>query len=92
MYWGAAKREAHLKCDYSFKSLEENIDSFLDKAGDLAHILDVLMADKLFKSVHDVDKKYYADGEDALAMRLTLKETKPVTRKIVEEVNTVAAH
>jgi peptide alpha-N-acetyltransferase len=39
-----------------------------------------------------VDKKYYADGEDALAMRLTLKETKPVTRKIVEEVNTVAAH
>lgn len=43
-------------------------------------------------SVHDVDKKYYADGEDALAMRLTLKETKPVTRKIVEEVNTVAAH
>ncbi|EIE88582.1 hypothetical protein RO3G_13293 [Rhizopus delemar RA 99-880] len=38
MYWGAAKREARLKCDYTFKSLEENIDSFLDKAGDLAHI------------------------------------------------------
>ncbi|KAG1569197.1 hypothetical protein G6F50_006604 [Rhizopus delemar] len=35
MYWGVAKREAR---DYSFKSLEENIDSFLDKAGDLAHI------------------------------------------------------
>ncbi|EIE91839.1 hypothetical protein RO3G_16550 [Rhizopus delemar RA 99-880] len=38
MYWGAAKREARLKCDYFFKSLEENIDSFLDKTGDLAHI------------------------------------------------------
>ena len=38
MYCGAAKREARLKCDYSFKSLEENIDLFLDKAGDLTHI------------------------------------------------------
>lgn len=47
-------------------------------------------------SVYDVEKKYYADGEDALAMRLTLKGTKPIAaRKIVEEVNqvnTVDAH
>ena len=38
MYWGGAKREARLKCDYTFKSLEQNIDSFLDKAGGIARI------------------------------------------------------
>lgn len=43
-------------------------------------------------SVHEVEKKYYADGEDALAMRLNLKEPKPIIRGIVEEVNQVAAH
>jgi peptide alpha-N-acetyltransferase len=42
-------------------------------------------------SVHDIEKKYYADGEDALAMRLNLKEPKPIIRGIVEEVNQVAA-
>lgn len=46
----------------------------------------------LCNSVHDIEKKYYADGEDALAMRLNLKETKPVIRGVVEEVNEVAAH
>lgn len=46
---------------------------------------------KLSNSVHDIEKKYYADGEDALAMRLNLKETKPIIRGIVEEVNEVAA-
>lgn len=43
--------------------------------------------------VHDIEKKYYADGEDAYAMRLTLKEPKkkqPI-RGVVEEVNQVAA-
>lgn len=43
----------------------------------------------LFYSVHEIEKKYYADGEDALAMRLNLKEPKPVVRAIVEEVNQV---
>lgn len=38
MYWGSAKREARLKCDYTFKSLEKNVDSYLDKAGNLPHI------------------------------------------------------
>lgn len=46
----------------------------------------------VYDSVHDIEKKYYADGEDALAMRLNLKDTKPVIRGIVEEVNQVAAH
>jgi hypothetical protein len=40
-------------------------------------------------SVHDIEKKYYADGEDALAMRLNLKEPKPIVRGVVEEVNQV---
>jgi hypothetical protein len=38
MYWAGAKREARLKCDYTFKSLENNMHAFLDKAGNLAHI------------------------------------------------------
>ncbi|KAF7724114.1 N-alpha-acetyltransferase 10 [Apophysomyces ossiformis] len=43
--------------------------------------------------VHDVEKKYYADGEDALAMRLQLIEPKKLrARGVVEEVNEVAAH
>ncbi|SAM00001.1 hypothetical protein [Absidia glauca] len=42
--------------------------------------------------VHEIEKKYYADGEDAYAMRLTFKETKkPQIRGVVEEVNAVAA-
>lgn len=37
-YWSASKREARLKCDYTFQSLEKNIDSYLDKAGNIHHI------------------------------------------------------
>lgn len=37
-YWSAGKREARLKCDYTFKSLENNIDAYLDKAGNIDHI------------------------------------------------------
>lgn len=29
-YWGAAKKEARRECDYSFKSLDKNINAFLD--------------------------------------------------------------
>lgn len=45
-----------------------------------------------FNRVHDIEKKYYADGEDAYAMRLTLQEPKPAAaaRGVVEEVNEVA--
>jgi hypothetical protein len=38
MYLGAAKREACLKCDYSFKSLDNNIHDFLDKAENITKI------------------------------------------------------
>ncbi|OAD08036.1 hypothetical protein MUCCIDRAFT_158274 [Mucor lusitanicus CBS 277.49] len=38
MYWGAAKREACLGCDYTVKSLDANLNNFLDKAGHLPHI------------------------------------------------------
>ncbi|KAI8334545.1 hypothetical protein BD560DRAFT_451175 [Blakeslea trispora] len=38
MYWGMAKREARLRCDYTFKSLERNIPAFLDKAGNITQI------------------------------------------------------
>ena len=38
MYWGMAKREARLRCNYTFKSLERNIPAFLDKAGNIAQI------------------------------------------------------
>ncbi|CAO3623758.1 unnamed protein product [Mucor hiemalis] len=48
-----------------------------------------LYRDTLKFDVHEIEKKYYADGEDALAMRLNLKEPKPVVRAIVEEVNQV---
>ena len=37
-YWGAAKREARLKCDYSFRSLEANVPTFLDNAGKISSI------------------------------------------------------
>ena len=37
-YWSYAKREARLKCDYTFKSLEANVSTFLDTAGNTAHI------------------------------------------------------
>ncbi|KAI9492754.1 hypothetical protein BDB00DRAFT_873150 [Zychaea mexicana] len=32
-YWGAAKREARLKCEYTFKALQEHLHDFLDSAG-----------------------------------------------------------
>ncbi|KAI9264132.1 acyl-CoA N-acyltransferase [Phascolomyces articulosus] len=35
-----------------------------------------LYRDTLQFEVHDIEKKYYADGEDAYAMRLALKEDK----------------
>lgn len=38
MYWGYAKWEARLHCDYTFSSLEKNVPSFLDKAGSQARI------------------------------------------------------
>lgn len=38
MYWGGAKREARLKCDYTFASLEKNIDNFLDTAANIKKI------------------------------------------------------
>lgn len=38
MYWGAAKREARIKCDYTFKSLDANINTFLDNASDIKQI------------------------------------------------------
>lgn len=38
MYWGGAKREARLHCDYTFRSLEAKIPSFLDTAGDVKKI------------------------------------------------------
>ncbi|OAD79486.1 hypothetical protein PHYBLDRAFT_58534 [Phycomyces blakesleeanus NRRL 1555(-)] len=37
-YWGTAKREARLQCDYRYKSLDKNIHSFLDYAGKLQNI------------------------------------------------------
>ncbi|OAD75544.1 hypothetical protein PHYBLDRAFT_64457 [Phycomyces blakesleeanus NRRL 1555(-)] len=37
-YWGAAKCEAWLQCDYTHKSLDKNIYSFLDHAGKLQNI------------------------------------------------------
>ncbi|OAD73769.1 hypothetical protein PHYBLDRAFT_168203 [Phycomyces blakesleeanus NRRL 1555(-)] len=37
-YWGAAKREARLQCDYTYKSLDKNIHTFLDHAGKLPNI------------------------------------------------------
>lgn len=44
--------------------------------------------------IHDIEKKYYADGEDAYAMRLQLIEKKkqPAIRGVVEEVNQVATN
>ncbi|KAI9314642.1 acyl-CoA N-acyltransferase [Dichotomocladium elegans] len=51
-----------------------------------------LYRDALKFEVHDIEKKYYADGEDAYAMRLTLKEKKAVLpRGVVEEVNQCVA-
>lgn len=37
-YWGSAKRIARLNCDYTFKSLENNVGAFLDEAGNIEHI------------------------------------------------------
>jgi len=38
MYWGATKREARLKCDYTFRSLDANINAYLDNASDVKKI------------------------------------------------------
>ncbi|KAG2211566.1 hypothetical protein INT45_003504 [Circinella minor] len=37
-YWSYAKKEARANCDYSFKSLQKNVDKFLDSAGDIKRI------------------------------------------------------
>ncbi|KAI8885746.1 acyl-CoA N-acyltransferase [Backusella circina FSU 941] len=46
-----------------------------------------LYRDSLKFEVHDIEKKYYGDGEDALAMRLNLDEPALKPRKVIEEVN-----
>ncbi|KAI8335320.1 acyl-CoA N-acyltransferase [Chlamydoabsidia padenii] len=52
-----------------------------------------LYRDTLKFSVKEIDKKYYADGEDAYAMQLTFKDPKkPLARGVVEEVNQVNAN
>lgn len=32
------KRKARLRCDYTFKSLENNVSDYIDKAGNIVHI------------------------------------------------------
>jgi ribosomal protein S18 acetylase RimI-like enzyme len=53
-----------------------------------------LYKDTLKFNVEGIEKKYYADGEDAYAMRKNLIDTKKsVPRGVVEEINpAVAAH
>jgi N-alpha-acetyltransferase 10/11 len=53
-----------------------------------------LYKDTLKFNVEGIEKKYYADGEDAYAMRKDLIDTKKsVPRGVVEEINpAVAAH
>lgn len=36
--WGSAKREAHLRSNYTFKSLENNVSDYLDKAGNIVYV------------------------------------------------------
>lgn len=68
MYWGAAKREARLRCDYTFKSLENNIHSFLDKGGDLTHIR------RYFRRSMDYIEAYSKDGADGKEVALEVKK------------------
>ncbi|CAM0140609.1 N-terminal acetyltransferase A complex catalytic subunit ard1 [Umbelopsis sp. WA50703] len=52
-----------------------------------------LYKDTLTFNVDGIEKKYYADGEDAYAMRKNLIDTKKVVpRGVVEEINTAAVH
>lgn len=52
-----------------------------------------LYKDTLTFNVDGIEKKYYADGEDAYAMRKNLIDTKKVVpRGVVEEINTAVAH
>ncbi|CAO3674894.1 unnamed protein product [Umbelopsis vinacea] len=52
-----------------------------------------LYKDTLKFDVDGIEKKYYADGEDAYAMRKHLIDTKKsVPRGIVEEINPAVAH
>ncbi|OAD78784.1 hypothetical protein PHYBLDRAFT_185350 [Phycomyces blakesleeanus NRRL 1555(-)] len=37
-YWGSAKREVRLQCDYTYNSLDKNIHTFLDNAGKLSNV------------------------------------------------------
>lgn len=66
MYWGAAKREARLKCDYTFKSLESNIHNFLDKAGNITKIRRYFQ-----RFMNYIDA--YSQCQDAAKLQLMLK-------------------
>jgi hypothetical protein len=66
MYWGGAKREARLNCDYTFKSLEANIESFLDKAGDIRKILKYFQRCMNYIEAYSQCKDGYQVAEDVL--------------------------
>lgn len=50
----------------------------------------MLISFLLFHRVHDVEVKYYADGEDAYGMRKMLREPTEEERKVMDRAKKAA--
>ena len=67
IYWGAAKREARLKCNYTFASLDANVNNYLD------HVSDPKRIRKYFQHcMNYIDA--YSQGHNAQEVALDIKK------------------
>ncbi|OAD67999.1 hypothetical protein PHYBLDRAFT_117917, partial [Phycomyces blakesleeanus NRRL 1555(-)] len=85
-YWGAAKRVACLNCDYSFKSLEKILLSFLDSASPVAGSR--TMIKRFYKKTWRYIEAYskFLDAKDADA------EIKKFTSRISKSHRSIGTH
>ncbi|OAD72392.1 hypothetical protein PHYBLDRAFT_169524 [Phycomyces blakesleeanus NRRL 1555(-)] len=85
-YWGAAKRVARLNCDYSFKSLEKNLPSFLDSASPVAGSPSIIR--RFYKKTWRYIEAYskFLDAKDADA------EMKKFTSRISKSHRSIGIH
>ncbi|OAD80600.1 hypothetical protein PHYBLDRAFT_161239 [Phycomyces blakesleeanus NRRL 1555(-)] len=85
-YWGAAKRVTRLNCDYSFKSLEKNLPSFLDSASSVAGSPSMIR--RFYKKTWRYIEAYskFLDAKDADA------EVKKFTSRISKSHRSIGIH
>jgi hypothetical protein len=70
MHWGYSKSIARLNCDYSYKSLEENIDKYLDYNGKKnGNSVNRRFFNRCYRVIH-----FYSEGKDVYDVNEEMKK------------------